>query len=348
MNGRVANVAVVIPTLGRPDSLERALRSLALQTGVRERLESVVVVDNDPGQSAAAVCQRISATTALPLVYLHAPSPGVATARNAGLQATSARLIAFLDDDEAAQPGWLAALLDTHLQFGADVTFGPIQGCAPDAEPKLRSWLESFFSRCGPEKSGLLTHWYGCGNSLVDRGLGRLGQDPFRPRQDETGGEDDVLFAQLQAGGGRFAWASDAKVIEFAPAHRARVSYALTRAFAHGQSPCQAAARSGRLFIIPLLMAIGAVQALGCGGLGAALWLVRRPEAWPVLERAARGAGKLLWFEMFEPRLYGQAEIRRLARAQRARLAPDPRELKTPPAAPNADRSTATPGFLSG
>ena len=55
----MGDVAVIVPTLRRPDSLERALRSLFAQTGVEGRLTAIVVADNDPQGSAAEVVERL-------------------------------------------------------------------------------------------------------------------------------------------------------------------------------------------------------------------------------------------------------------------------------------------------
>ncbi len=126
------DVAVLIPTLRRPAMLERALRSVFAQVGSLDRLAAVVVADNDPDGSAAALIDRLRAEAPVSLTYAHAPVPGVATARNVGLAATDAPLIAFLDDDEAASRGWLAALLQAQAQTGADVLFGPIRGRVPE------------------------------------------------------------------------------------------------------------------------------------------------------------------------------------------------------------------------
>ena len=84
------NVAVVIPTLRRPGSLARALRSVFAQTGALDRVAAVVVADNDPQGSAADLVAQLRAETALPLIYAPAPTPGDATARNIGLTHTDA------------------------------------------------------------------------------------------------------------------------------------------------------------------------------------------------------------------------------------------------------------------
>ncbi|NEX91554.1 glycosyltransferase family 2 protein [Caulobacter sp. 17J65-9] len=305
------DVAVLIPTLRRPDSLARAVRSLIGQAP--NRLREIVVADNDPAGSARATVEALATEASVPVIYVHAPRPGVATARNAALTATEAPLIAFLDDDEEAAPGWLAALLDTHERFGADVTFGAIHGRAPDAKPWLRPYLEDFFSRRGPEAAGLVAEPYGCGCSLMTRAVALPGPAPFDTSADQSGGEDDKLFAGLAARGGRFAWAPGALAFEHAPAHRATLGYALKRAFAYGQGPSQTCAHARDWAGVLKWSAVGAAQACAWSALALVLWIARRPTRAQALDRAARGLGKLFWFNGLEPQLYGAAELRRTA-----------------------------------
>lgn len=307
-----ADVAVIIPTLRRPDSLERALRSLFAQTGVKDRLREIVVADNDPAGSARDRIEALRAGSPWTLVYRHVPTPGVATARNAALAATDAPLIAFLDDDEAAAPNWLAALLAGHAATGADVTFSPIQGRVGDVAPWLKPYLERFFGREGPEQSGLIDHPHGCGASLMTRASALPGPAPFDVSADHSGGEDDALFAALIARGGRFGWAADAWVEEFAPPHRATLRYALTRAFAYGQGPSQTAVKRGRWFAVARWMLIGAGQAAVFGAAALLMTLIRHPRRAFMMDRAARGLGKLAWMPGLEPKFYGAAELRRL------------------------------------
>jgi hypothetical protein len=310
----MTDVAVIVPTLRRPESLERALVSLFAQAGVADRLEGVVVVDNDPAASARPTVERLRPDSPWPLVYVHAPRPGVATARNAGLAATAAPLIAFLDDDEAARPDWLAGLLKAQVQTGADVVFGPIEGRAPTARGWLRPYLERFFGRDGPERTGLIASPYGCGNSLMVRQTALPGTAPFDVGADQMGGEDDTLFAAVQARGGRFGWAADAWVEEFAPPHRATLRYALARAFAYGQGPSQTAAAARDWSGVARWMAIGAAQAAVWSVVALALTVGLSPRRAQAYDRAARGVGKVLWMKGFEPHFYGARELARLDR----------------------------------
>jgi hypothetical protein len=308
----MADVAIIVPTLRRPDSLKRALRSLFAQTAVGDRISEIVVVDNDPSGSAAAGVEALRALAPWPLVYVHAPRPGVATARNAGLAATRASLIAFLDDDEAASPGWLATLLKAQETTGADAVFGPITGRAPEASAWLKPYLERFFGREGPERTGLIDAPYGCGNSLMVRATALPGAAPFDAASDQAGGEDDALFEALRSRGGRFGWAAGAMVEEFAPAHRATLKYALARAFAYGQGPSQTAAASRDWPAVLRWMIIGAGQTLVWGAGAAALTLVRSPKRADLYDRTARGVGKLFWMKGLEPHFYGARELARL------------------------------------
>lgn len=309
-----ADVAVIIPTLRRPESLERAVRSVLAQTGVSDRLREIVVVDNDPQASSRDTTAQLAEEAGIPIIWRHAPRPGVATARNAGLAATTAPLIAFLDDDEAASPGWLTALLTAQAATGADAVFGPIRGRVPDGIGWTRPYLERFFGREGPDRTQLIEAPYGCGNSLLMRATALPGAAPFNAAADQSGGEDDALFAALAARGGRFGWATNAWVDEFAPPHRATLRYALTRAFAYGQGPSQTAAAAQDWWAVTRWMAVGAAQAAVWGAAALGLTLVASPRRADMLDRCARGIGKLFWMKGFEPHFYGTRELARLER----------------------------------
>jgi hypothetical protein len=314
----MTDTAVVVPTFRRPESLLRAIRSLFAQAGVETRLREIVVVDNDPEGSAAVALATLRAEAPLPLVAVHEPRPGVATARNAGLAMTTAPLIAFLDDDETASPGWLAALITTLERFEADAVFGPIRTVLPDQALNHRAYLERFFARTGPDASGPLAQAYGCGNSLLRRAAALPGAAPFETGCDETGGEDDALFQDLIARGGKLAWAADALAWEHPPAERATLAYALARAFAYGQGPSQACARAGDWAGVAKWMAVGAAQAAVNSALVAPALAFNRPDRADRLDRTVRGLGKLAWMRGLEPRFYGRAGLARGGRARSA------------------------------
>jgi hypothetical protein len=302
------SVSLAIATQRRPEGLATAVRSMFLQTGVDLGALELVVVDNDAVPSARALVETLALEAPFPVRYVHEPAAGVANARNAALAAASGDLIAFLDDDEEAAPGWLAALTDAQARFAADVVFGPVEARAPASVRRHREYLQRFFSREGPAAAGVIDHYYGCGDSLIRRGALPHPTAPFLAERNETGGEDDHLFGVMQRAGARFAWAPDALVWEDPVPARLTLQYALARAFAYGQGPtygCATAAPPDWAGVARF-MATGLIQT-GVFGLFAAFqWLRGAPHRAFALDRAVRGAGKVLFGGPFAMKFYGR------------------------------------------
>ncbi|MES2723906.1 MAG: glycosyltransferase family 2 protein [Pseudomonadota bacterium] len=301
-------VSLIIPTQRRLDGLATAARSTFAQAGVDPATLELVVVDNDQVASAEALTRTLAAEAPFPVVYVHEPEPGVANARNAAMEQAQGEFIAFLDDDEEAPAGWLAALLDAQAKYDADVVFGPVRGRAPASVVKHRAYLEWFFSRVGDgPREGVIDHYYGCGDSLVRRASLPDPKAPFSAVRNHIGGEDDLLFGGMQATGARFAWAPEAWVWEDPVPSRLSLRYTIPRAFSYGQGPtshCAARTPPDRLGVARW-MVIGVGQA-GVFGLMAALqWLTRSPRFAFTLDRAVRGLGKTLWGGPFKIHFYG-------------------------------------------
>ena len=302
------HVSLIIPTQRRLDGLAMAARSTFRQQGVDPASLELVVVDNDQVPSAQALTEILAAEAPFPVVYVHEPDPGVANARNAAMTKARGASIAFLDDDEEAPDGWLAALLAAQVKYDADVVFGPVRGRAPAGVGKHRAYLEWFFSRIGDgPREGLIHHYYGCGDSLLRRASLPDPKAPFSALRNHIGGEDDLLFGGMQARGARFAWAPDAWVWEDPVASRLTLDYTISRAFAYGQGPtshCAASNPPDRLGMLRW-MVIGLGQAGVFGLLAALQWLIRSPRFAFTLDRAARGLGKTLWGGPFKIHFYG-------------------------------------------
>ena len=297
-------VAVLVPTFRRPDSLERALRSLFQQARTPDE---IIVSDNDPAGSARARVEALQADAPCPLIYVHAPAPGVSNARNAGFAAASAPRIAQLDDDESAPPHWLSALEAVHETSGAAITFGPVHARAENAGPILSAWLTRLYSRAPDHAQGTIAKPYGCGNSLIDRDRCSLPAPVFDAAANETGGEDDILFTALADAGVRFAWAPGAQVIEHVETSRASFAHAACRSFAYGQGPSQTALKSKRFGALAAWIAVGAAQAVAFTlALPAALIAGPVPAA-ACIDRIVQGAGKMVFFDFAAPRFYGAA-----------------------------------------
>ena len=97
-------VCAAICTRDRTDLLRRALRSL---TGQTSEPAEILVVDNAPGSPATEMMVRDE----FPVFrYVMEPIPGLDFARNRALRETSREIVAFMDDDVVAGPGWAEAI----------------------------------------------------------------------------------------------------------------------------------------------------------------------------------------------------------------------------------------------
>ena len=97
-------VSVVIPTLGRRESLLRCVR--AVSSGSAPPAE-IVVVDQSADDGLVDAC--LEAAAPVPLVAVRKPAGGLSAARNAALAVVGQPLVAVTDDDCEPEPGWLAA-----------------------------------------------------------------------------------------------------------------------------------------------------------------------------------------------------------------------------------------------
>jgi glycosyltransferase involved in cell wall biosynthesis len=313
-------VSVIIPTFHRPDGALAATRSVFAQVGVTSF--EVLLVDNDAAGSAGKVARDLAALAPVPFRYAVEPAAGVANARNTAVGLARGAFIAFLDDDEVATPNWLAGLLAAQQATGADVVFGPIEAVLGAGASEPRSYFQQFFSRrmpSGPDR--LIEKPFGCGNSLLKRASALVVERPFEVSTNETGGEDDLLFQDIKARGGRFGWAATALVHEIVPDERASWRYFTRRSFAYGHNTSSqwfegAHPDYGKGVAS---MARGALQVAVMAPVTAALWLVRnRLRAW-AFDKMLRGLGKVFWFGPFKQTFYGQAEAERQERRQRQR-----------------------------
>ncbi|WP_020179871.1 glycosyltransferase [Methylopila sp. M107] len=305
-------VSVVIPTLDRPGPLRRALASALAQSADGVEID-ILVVDNSRDGSARATVAPLMDQAAGRLRYLSVPEPGVANARNAGVAAATGRYVAFLDDDEEAEPGWLGAHVATITSTGADAVFGPVSARAEQGG--TIGGFGPFFSRAldRPDRADIsdLAAYLGTNNSMFDKARCFSGAEPFAVALNSVGGEDSLLLKRLVLSGRRFGWSAGAKVVEWVPERRLNWAYVRKRKFLSGQI---------RSFVLDMLdpprraelavwMGVGAVQFAGGVAAAAALSVLDRERAEKARAGAYGGLGKLLWMKRFRPKLYGSGLV---------------------------------------
>lgn len=230
-------VDVCIATYRRPEGLLRLLGALqALRTPDVEPELRVVVVDNDAGESARSVCEDARSWFCAPLVYAVEKRRGIPQARNAAaaIALHGADFLAFVDDDEVPDPGWLAELLRVQRASEADAVAGPV---LPRFAPGTPGWIErgGFFEPSRRATGTAIDKAY-TGNVLVRTaalaGMERL----FDERMALSGGSDEEFFRRFAASGRRIVWADGAIVHEWVPRSRATLRWLLARSFRVGCS----------------------------------------------------------------------------------------------------------------
>lgn len=100
-------IAVIIPTLNRPDSLQACLQALSDNFPCDAE---VIVVSDGGDREQFPDLTRFEAC--LNLKVIHAPHGGPAHARNIGLEHTEAPIVAFTDDDCLPQADWLSTMAE--------------------------------------------------------------------------------------------------------------------------------------------------------------------------------------------------------------------------------------------
>ncbi len=169
------DVTVVVCTHNRAESLRQALASLYhLETQEKFSYE-VLVIDNASGDATPAVIADAAREASCPLRGIFEPRKGIVAARNRGVEEARGEWLAFFDDDQLADPRWLAELLSIAQKVNAKSVGGGVHlklptGCQRNLRPLVRTllgeanWSEApvpYKRASGP----------GCGNWMIHRSL---------------------------------------------------------------------------------------------------------------------------------------------------------------------------------
>jgi len=196
-------ISVVLCTHNRAAYLRTALRSLVEQSTPSGGFE-VLVVDNASTDDTPAVAREFA--DVLALRYVPEPELGLCHARNTGWRAAGGRIVAYLDDDAVASPGWVTAIAAAFAREpDAGIVGGrvlPLWGAPPPP------WLSAETARAltivdwpdGPKRIGdIHREWLAGANVAIPRAvLVEIGG--FDPRLDRIGdallSNGDILLQQ--------------------------------------------------------------------------------------------------------------------------------------------------------
>jgi GT2 family glycosyltransferase len=221
---RLPSISVVVPTCGEPVVLERCVRSiLACDYGDFE----VIVVDNRPESTAAAVMLFEQFADDSRVRYVEEHRAGASWARNAGLAVADGEIVAFADDDVVVDPAWLrrcaaafersddvacatGLILPFELETRSQLLFEQFAGLAKGFEPQT-------FRLSGPHRLARYTPGaMGSGaNAAIRADVARAlrGFDTtLGPRTPTCGAEDLDLFTRVLRAGYSVAYEPSAVV----------------------------------------------------------------------------------------------------------------------------------------
>jgi len=197
--------SILFPTRARRAYLAVALASVAGQAAAHGA--EIVVLEDD---AADAETERLAAAHGARYVALGGPR-GLNIARNAAIDAAAADLLCFLDDDVAAWPEWLGAMLagaaanPGHEAFGGPIR-ARLEGTnlhACGREPLPVTTLD-----LGPADRDADLVW-GANLALRRAAIDRIG--PFDPALSGPGDEEE-WERRLRAAGGRIRYVAAAGV----------------------------------------------------------------------------------------------------------------------------------------
>jgi len=135
-----ARVSVVIPTFNRADLLGGTIDRLAALRPQTSRWE-LIVVDNNSTDATRAVVESRVGSFPVPLRYIFEGTQGRSSALNTGIAASTAPVLAFIDDDVMVGDEWLDAAAAPLLD-GSDIEYtgGPVR---PIWEAPRPPWLSA-------------------------------------------------------------------------------------------------------------------------------------------------------------------------------------------------------------
>ena len=125
-------VTVVVCTYNRAHVLQQALESLMRQETDGAFDYEVLVVNNASTDRTPEVVETACAQVAGLIRLADEPVAGIAVCRNRGITEAHGAWIAFFDDDQLADPQWLASLMDTAQRQEAHCVGGQRTLALPD------------------------------------------------------------------------------------------------------------------------------------------------------------------------------------------------------------------------
>ena len=133
------DLSIIISTYNNSASLIRTLASVVLQDA-DNRLWECVVVNNASTDDTAKCFEAFAKQHAeVNLRMVDEPRKGLSYGRNCGIAAAKGQFVAFIDDDETIDKGFVSAYIDLFYNHSAFAAAGALKVCYETARPKWMS-----------------------------------------------------------------------------------------------------------------------------------------------------------------------------------------------------------------
>src|SRR5271166_2597172 len=247
------DITIIICTLNRPQQLEEALLSCLALHDLRTYDVEVLVVDNSPEANGRGVVTRVASSVAANVRYLHEPRIGIAHARNSGITAARAPLIAFIDDDMRVSPHWLGSVMRCMTERQADALICAITPQNEDSQQRVDARILACYrrdmglpegSRVRIKANGHIPQ-AGAGNSVLRRVTCIIEAEPFDP-QFGNGGEDTDFFLRLGRRLPKILWSAESMAYEIVSPARARIDFVTHGALCGSRNLARAMIKNSR------------------------------------------------------------------------------------------------------
>lgn len=296
MAHRDIEAVICIPSFRRPEGLRRTLASLAEQ--ITSVPFAVIVVDNDAeGQAAMPVAAAFFKHTRLPGNAVVETQQGNCHAINTAFSLArqsfpGAAYFLMIDDDEAASPGWLEAMIATARGYGADIVGGPVVR-EFDAPVSLSISRHPLFGSI-EAPTGPVEIIHGSGNCLISRRVfDELDSPSFDTRFNFLGGGDMDFFTRSRRAGFGFAWCAEAVITEFVATDRLSARWLMARSIRTGTINFTMDAREASLGRHFLLFGKNGIS-LGLSPLRAARLLIKTRRILPATHPILMSVGRIM------------------------------------------------------
>ncbi len=213
--------SIIIPTVGRCDSLRRLLGSISAhfsQSGIEHE---VLVVNNAPDADRARGIDEVAGEFQTDgsgrLRVIRVATPGKCKATNAAIKQAAGRILVFFDDDIEVTPGWINVTAEFFRTKSFDAMQGPILVPAEmQGNEEFRHAQSRFrtipFVQYPPSMSEIKT-LTGTNIAIRREVFERIGLFDERLGPGQSGMSEDVEFAQRILGsGGKIGYQHDAGV----------------------------------------------------------------------------------------------------------------------------------------